>query len=73
MKMTFAHLVAELMMQVKEYGDCEVTELNITLRTEDGEEFEVWDDDLDSSKDYDECDVLEMGFDPYSGCYTDDC
>jgi len=22
---------------------------------------------------YDDWDNLEMGFDPYSGCYTDDC
>ena len=71
MKMTFRSLVAELMMEVEKYGDCEVTELNITLRSEDGEEFCVY--DKDQEQDYDKTDCLEMGFDPYCGCYTDDC
>lgn len=45
-------------------------------------EFDYW-DDYDSSmpdpedyldSDYDEdWDNLECGFDPYAGCYTDDC
>ena len=33
--------------------------------------FSVPDDDEDE-EDYDDCDY-EMGFDPYLGCFTDDC
>ena len=72
MKMTFRSLVAQLMMEVEEYGDCEVTDFNISLYSEDGEEF-AFCDESDEDYDYDETDCLEMGFDPYCGCYTDDC
>ena len=33
-------------------------------------------DDLDDYPEddyYEDCDNLEMGFDPYMGCYSDDC
>lgn len=41
------------------------------------EEYEIYyeelEDDYDFSDYYEDWDNLEMGFDPYAGCYTDDC
>ena len=34
--------------------------------------FSAPDDEEEDDEDYDDCDY-EMGFDPYLGCFTDDC
>lgn len=46
----------------------------------DDYEMNYWDDynasmpdDYPESDYYEDWDNLEMGFDPYMGCYTDDC
>ena len=36
------------------------------------EEEEEYEEDFESDY-YEDWDNLEMGFDPYAGCYTDDC
>ena len=34
---------------------------------------ELMDDPFDGDDYYEDWDNLEMGFDPYMGCYSDDC
>lgn len=35
--------------------------------------FDYWEDDYPEDDYYEDWDNLEMGFDPYMGCYSDDC
>jgi hypothetical protein len=37
------------------------------------ETAEFYEGDYDSDDYYEDWDNLEMGFDPYMGCYSDDC
>ena len=37
------------------------------------EEALDWEEDYPEDDYYEDWDNLEMGFDPYAGCYTDDC
>lgn len=39
----------------------------------DYEDFEEYEIDYLEDNFYEDWDNLEMGFDPYLGCYTDDC
>ena len=52
-----------------------------TLDFDDDEVMQEWaeyfrgdyDDDVPTDMWYEDDDALQMGFDPYLGCYTDDC
>ena len=65
---------------VNAYGDCPYCDqcgvCHIDDPIEDCDDFaaffENWDEWLNCDDVIDD-DVDEMGFDPYSGCYTDDC
>ena len=37
------------------------------------EDHEEYEDDYPEDDFYEDWDNLEMGFDPYCGCFTDDC
>ena len=39
----------------------------------DYEDFEEYEIDYPEDDYYEDWDNLEMGFDPYMGCYSDDC
>ena len=39
----------------------------------DYEDFEEYEVDYPEDSYYEDWDNLEMGFDPYMGCYSDDC
>jgi hypothetical protein len=39
----------------------------------DEEVYDYWDEDYPEDDYYEDWDNLEMGFDPYMGCYSDDC
>lgn len=66
------------------YNGCTVQQAFPELDTNDRERLisgicpTCWDkmfsvpDDEEDDEDYDDCDY-EMGFDPYMGCYSDDC
>lgn len=63
-------------------GDDDAMTVNITLHIanpleeeeeEDSDDWDRWETES-SSDDWDEYDAdYEMGYDPYLGCYTDDC
>lgn len=88
-KKTFRQLVAELMMDAEKYGDLIVTDCKIIadydeeygdLIVTDYKIIADYDEDneIEWSYEADADDVEEyynedMGFDPYLGCYTDDC
>ena len=70
-KKTFRALVAELMMDVEKWGDLIVTDYKIIA---DYSEYAdaVWSYEVDADV-TEECYNEDMGFDPYMGCYTEDC
>ena len=70
-KKTFRQLVAELMMDVEKWGDLVVTDYKITADYDEDTEA-VWSYETDA-KVVEECGNEDMGFDPYMGCYTEDC
>jgi len=37
------------------------------------EDARAWEEDYPEDDYYEDWDNLEMGFDPYMGCYSDDC
>ena len=37
------------------------------------EDADTWEEDYPEGDFYEDWDNLEMGFDPYMGCYSDDC
>ena len=70
-KKTFRQLVAELMMDVEKYGDLIVTDYKILADYDEDTEAE-WSYEADAEM-AEECGNEDMGFDPYMGCYTDEC
>ncbi len=70
-KKTFRALVAELMMDVEKWGDLIVTDYKI-IADYDEDTDAVWSYEDDANV-MEECRNEDMGFDPYMGCYTDDC
>ena len=70
-KKTFRALVAELMMDVEKWGDLIVTDYKIIADySEDTDAIWSYEVDADVTEAYYNED---MGFDPYMGCYTEDC
>ena len=70
-KKTFRALVAELMMDVEKWGDLIVTDYKIIADyNEDTDAIWSYEVDEDVTEAY--CNE-DMGFDPYMGCYTDEC
>lgn len=70
-KKTFRQLVAELMMDVEKYGELIVTDYKILADYDEDTEAE-WSYEADAEM-AEECYNEDMGFDPYMGCYTEDC
>lgn len=70
-KKTFRQLVAELMMDVEKWGDLIVTDYKIIADYDEDTEA-IWSYEVDE-KVIEACSNEDMGFDPYMGCYTEDC
>ena len=70
-KKTFRQLVAELMMDVEKWGDLVVDHYMIVADYDEDTDA-IWSYEADE-KVAEECYNEDMGFDPYMGCYTEDC
>lgn len=70
-KKTFRQLVAELMMDVEKWGDFVVDHYMIVADYDEDTDV-IWSYEVDK-KVAEECYNEDMGFDPYMGCYTEDC
>lgn len=53
---------------VESYGSCEYW----CGAPEPADDPEIWDEDEEVETEWDDCDY-EVGYDPYMGCFTDDC
>lgn len=70
-KKTFRQLVAELMMDVEKWGDLVVDHYMIVADYDEDNDA-IWSYAADEEV-AEECCNEDMGFDPYMGCYTEDC